>query len=108
MHSSLKSLEKDIFEIEEKLRKDEGRKAKIQEQLDNLVRQKDSAVSEVNKFQDEQIKLQTAIKQKQAELEAAVTQLQDLKTQTSSKQGEIRKLKEDYIHETTVKGQLNR
>lgn len=64
MHSSLKSLEKDIFEIEEKLRKDEGRKAKIQEQLDNLVRQKDSAVSEVNKFQDEQIKLQTAIKQK--------------------------------------------
>ena len=31
MHNSLKSLEKDIFEIEEKLRKDEGRKAKIQE-----------------------------------------------------------------------------
>ena len=29
--SSLKSLEKDIMEIEEKLKKDEGRKAKIQE-----------------------------------------------------------------------------
>lgn len=31
IQNTLKSLEKDIFEIEEKLRKDEGRKAKIQE-----------------------------------------------------------------------------
>ena len=29
-----------------------------------MVRQKDSAVTEVNKFQDEQIKLQLAIKEK--------------------------------------------
>jgi hypothetical protein len=38
--TSLKSLEKDISEIEEKLRKDEGRKAKIQEELSNLIKQK--------------------------------------------------------------------
>ena len=50
-HSNLKSLERDIWEIEEKLRKDEGRKAKIQEELDNLLRQKEAAVGEVNKYQ---------------------------------------------------------
>lgn len=69
------------------MRKDEGRKAKIQEELDNLVRQKDSAVTEVNKFQDEQIKLQLAIKEKDQELEAATAELQELKNQTSHKQG---------------------
>ena len=52
--SSLKSLEKDIVEIEEKLRKDEGRKAKIQEELDNLARQRDNAMGEVNKFHEDQ------------------------------------------------------
>lgn len=52
IQATLKSLEKDIFEIEEKLRKDEGRKAKIQEELDNLVRQKESAVGEVGKLQE--------------------------------------------------------
>jgi len=41
----LKSLEKDITEIEEKLKKDEGRKAKIQGELDNLAKQRDNAVS---------------------------------------------------------------
>ena len=56
-HSNLKSLERDIWEIEEKLRKDEGRKAKIQEQLDNLVRQKEMAVGEVSKYQEDQAKL---------------------------------------------------
>ena len=41
---TLRSLEKDINEIDEKLRKDEGRKIKIQEELDNLAKQKDTAV----------------------------------------------------------------
>jgi hypothetical protein len=45
MQSTLKSLEKDITEIEEKLKKDEGRKAKIQEELDNLAKQRDNAVA---------------------------------------------------------------
>lgn len=66
--SSLKSLEKDILEIEEKLKKDEGRKAKIQEELDNLARQRDSALNEVGKFHEEQDKLNMAIKEKEIEI----------------------------------------
>ena len=52
--SSLKSLEKDILEIEEKLKKDEGRKAKIQEELDNLAKQRDNALGQVDKFHEDQ------------------------------------------------------
>jgi len=47
-------LEKDILEIEEKLKKDEGRKAKIQEELDNLAKQRDNALGEVSKFHEDQ------------------------------------------------------
>lgn len=76
IQGTLKSLEKDIFEIEEKLRKDEGRKTKIQEELDNLVRQKDGTVTEVGKLNDEQARLQAAIKEKDAESELATAELQ--------------------------------
>ena len=38
--------------IDEKLRKDEGRKVKIQEELDNLARQRESAFSEAKKFSE--------------------------------------------------------
>ena len=62
--SSLKSLEKDILEIEEKLKKDEGRKAKIQEELDHLAKQRDNALGEVGKFHEDQEKLLSAIKEK--------------------------------------------
>lgn len=48
----LKSLERDINEIDEKLKKDEGRKVKIQEELDNLAREKDAALAEGNKYED--------------------------------------------------------
>lgn len=41
IQTSLRSLEKGINEIDEKLKKDEGRKAKIQEELDKLAHQKD-------------------------------------------------------------------
>lgn len=79
---SLKSLEKDILEIEEKLKKDEGRKAKIQEELDNLARQRDSAINEVTKFHDEQERLNAAIKEKEVEIESSNAELQELRNQT--------------------------
>jgi len=62
----------------------------------------------VGKLNDEQARLQAAIKEKDAESELATAELQELKNQTSYRQSEIRKFKEDYIHETTVKGELNR
>ena len=40
---TLKSLERDINEIDEKMRKDEDRKVKIQKELDNLAKQRDQA-----------------------------------------------------------------
>ena len=64
IQGALRNLEKDINEIEEKLRKDEGRKTKIQEELDNLKKQKDSALGESSKYKDEITKLQEAIKEK--------------------------------------------
>jgi chromosome segregation ATPase len=79
--SSLKSVEKDIQEIEEKLKKDEGRKAKIQEELDNLARQRDNAMGEVNKFHEDQDKLNHAIKEKETEIETANADLQELRNQ---------------------------
>jgi chromosome segregation ATPase len=105
---ALRSLEKDIQEIEEKLRKDEGRKAKIQEELDNLVRQKDGAVGEVAKFQEEQEKLQLAIKEKDAELEAATAELNHLRDQTSERVKSIRQLRDDYVHRSEFKAECNR
>ena len=65
---TLRSLEKDINEIDEKLRKDEGRKIKIQEELDNLAKQKDTAVFESKKFEDEKEKLSKAIHDKENEI----------------------------------------
>ena len=106
--SSLKSLEKDILEIEEKLRKDEGRKAKIQEELDNLARQRDNAIGEVNKFHEDQEKLSIGIKEEEAKIENANEELQKLRNETEIKQQDIRKLKEEFIHKTALKGELNR
>ena len=96
------------MEIEEKLRKDEGRKAKIQEELDNLARQRDNAIGEVNKFHEDQEKLSIGIKEEEAKIENANEELQKLRNETEIKQQDIRKLKEEFIHKTALKGELNR
>lgn len=61
---TLKSLERDITEIDEKMRKDEDRKVKIQKELDNLAKQRDQASGEAKKYIDEKEKLGAAITEK--------------------------------------------
>ena len=59
-----------------------------------MARQRDSALGEVTKFHDEQEKLNTAIKEKEIEIENANAELQELRNLTEIKQQDIRKLKE--------------
>ena len=46
------------------MRKDEGRKIKIQEELDNMRKKKDTSVSNISSFKEQKIKLQEGVKEK--------------------------------------------
>ena len=48
------------------------------------------------------------IKEEETKIEAANAELQELRNQTEIKQQDIRKLKEEFIHKTALKGELNR
>ena len=65
-------------------------------------------MGEVNKFHEDQETLTIAIKKKEADIENANGNLQELRNQTEIKQQDIRKLKEQFIHKTALKGELNR
>lgn len=65
-------------------------------------------MAEVNGYQEDQAKLQVEIKRKDGLIEALTNDLQNIKNQTSIKGQEIRKLKEDFLHSTALKGEYNR
>lgn len=62
----------------------------------------------MNKFHEDQEKLSIGIKEEEAKIENANEELQKLRNETEIKQQDIRKLKEEFIHKTTLKGELNR
>ena len=62
--SKAAELNKDFNEVDEKMRKDEGRKIKIQEELDNMKKKKDNSLFNISSFKEQKIKLEEGTKEK--------------------------------------------